>query len=174
MKRLFLFAIAIVGFSVSTQAQDLKFGFKAGVNFATINSDNPAFDDIDGRTGYHIGAVAQVSLMDMLALQPEILYSAQGVKDTDIDYLNVPILLKYKFAKVFSIEAGPQFGFVVNDDFKNGAEPESFDFSGAVGAGVEISSFFAQVRYNIGFTDVNENFDGKNATFQVSVGYYIF
>ncbi|MFL1895597.1 porin family protein [Aquimarina sp. 2-A2] len=173
MKKLFLVAIAIIGFSVSTQAQDLKFGFKGGVNFASINGDDVS-SNLDGRTGYHIGAVAQVSLMDMLALQPEVLYSAQGAKDTDIDYLNVPILLKYKFAKLFSIEAGPQFGFVVNDDFKDGGEPESFDFSGAVGAGVEISSFFAQVRYNIGFTDVVDGAEAKNATFQVSVGYYIF
>ncbi|WP_378188230.1 porin family protein [Aquimarina sp. W85] len=173
MKRIFLSAIAIFGFSVATQAQDLKFGFKGGVNFATLSGDD-VDSDLDGRTGYHIGAVAQVSLMDMIALQPEVLYSAQGVKDRNIDYLNVPVLLKYKFAKVLSIEAGPQFGFVVNDDVKNGAKPESFDFSGAVGAGVEISSFFAQIRYNIGFTEVVENFDGKNSAFQISVGYYIF
>ncbi len=171
MKKLFLVAIAIIGFSISSNAQDIKFGFKGGVNFSTINGDN--LDNIDGRTGYHLGAVAQVSLMDMLALQPELIYSAQGIKDLDIDYINVPILFKLKFAKLFSVEAGPQFGFVVNDEYTI-VEPESFDFSGAVGAGVEFGSFFGQLRYNIGFTDIIKDVDSKNSNFQVSVGYYLF
>ena len=85
----------------------------------------------------------------------------------------MPILAKYKFAKVVSIEAGPQFGFVVNkeDDL---SEINNFDLSGAVGAGVEFASFFAQLRYNFGLTDIIDDFDGKNSNFQISVGYYIF
>lgn len=172
MKKLFLLAIAVISFSFSSNAQDIKFGFKGGVNFATLNGDG-VNDNLDGRTGYHIGAVAQVSLAETIALQPELLYSAQGIEDTDIDYLNLPVLFKLKFAKVLSVEAGPQFGFVVNDNFKVG-EPESFDLSGAVGAGVEFGPFFGQLRYNFGFTDVIDNVEAKNSNFQVSVGYYIF
>ncbi|MEW7280241.1 porin family protein [Aquimarina sp. 2201CG1-2-11] len=172
MKKLFLIAIAVIGFSISSNAQDLKFGFKGGVNLATINGDG-VNDNLDGRTGYHIGAVAQFSLLETVALQPELLYSAQGIEDTDIDYINIPVLFKLKFAKVLSVEAGPQFGFVVNDNFEVG-EPESFDFSGAVGAGVEFGKFFGQLRYNIGFTDVIKDVDAKNAAFQISVGYYVF
>ncbi|WP_407933712.1 outer membrane beta-barrel protein [Aquimarina algiphila] len=88
-------------------------------------------------------------------------------------YLNLPVLVKLKFAKIFSVEAGPQFGFVVNDDFEVG-DPESFDLSGAVGAGVEFGPFFGQLRYNFGFTDVIDNVEAKNSAFQISVGYYIF
>ncbi len=172
MKKLFLLAIAVISFSVSSNAQDIKFGFKGGVNFATLNGDD-VNDNLDGRTGYHIGAVLQVSLAETIALQPELLYSAQGIEDTDIDYLNLPILVKLKFAKIFSVEAGPQFGFVVNDNFAVG-DPESFDLSGAVGAGVEFGPFFGQLRYNFGFTDVIDNVEAKNSAFQVSVGYYIF
>ncbi|WP_108867237.1 porin family protein [Aquimarina aquimarini] len=173
MKKLFLLAIAVIGFSISSNAQDIKFGFKGGVNFATLNGDD-VNDNLDGRTGYHIGAVAQIGLAEKFALQPELLYSAQGIEDTDIDYLNLPVLVKFKFAKLFSIEAGPQFGFVVNDNVKAGAKPESFDLSGAVGAGVEFGPFFGQLRYNFGFTDVIDNVEAKNSAFQVSVGYYIF
>ncbi len=172
MKKLFLVAIAVIGFSVSSHAQDIKFGFKGGVNFSKYTG-NDSLKDLDGRTGYHIGAVAQVSLLETIALQPEILYSAQGIKDVDIDYVNVPVLLKYKFAKVLSIEAGPQFGFVVNEG-NDLVDPEGFDFSGAVGAGVEFGSFFGQLRYNIGFSEIYKDGDAKNANFQISVGYYIF
>ncbi|GAA4114914.1 porin family protein [Aquimarina addita] len=171
MKKLILVAIALIGFTTTSHAQSFKFGFKGGLNFATINGDGI---DADSRTGYHLGAVGQIGVGPLFAIQPEILYSAQGAKDFDIDYLNVPILVKLKFAKFLSVEAGPQFGFVVNDDIKSGGEPESFDMSAAIGAGVEFSKFFAQLRYNIGLTDVTDGGDIKNSAFQVSVGYYIF
>ncbi len=172
MRKLFLLAIAVIGFTFSSQAQDIKFGFKGGVNFATLNGDD-VDDNLDGRTGYHIGAVAQISLMETIAIQPELIYSAQGIDDLDIDYLNLPVLFKLKFAGIASVEAGPQFGFVVNDSFEVG-EPESFDLSGAVGAGVEFGGFFGQIRYNFGLTDVVEDAEAKNSNFQISVGYYIF
>ncbi len=183
MKKLFLLAIAVVGFSFSSNAQNIKFGFKGGLNLANLNElkSGEVSADTDSRTGYHIGAVLQLSVAETFAIQPELLYSAQGTDDIDVDYLNIPILAKLKFAKVFSIEAGPQFGFVVNDgvkdafaDFESNVEAESFDISGAVGAGVEISKFFGQIRYNFGLTDVIDGFDGKNTAFQISVGYYIF
>ncbi len=172
MRKLVLIAIAFVSFTMIANAQDVKFGFKGGVNLATLNGDDIG-DQVDGRTGYHLGAVVQLSLAETIALQPELLYSAQGVDDTDIDYLNLPVLFKLKFAKVLSVEAGPQFGFVVNDSFEVG-EPESFDLSGAIGAGVEFGGFFGQLRYNHGFTNVIEDGDAKNSNFQISVGYYIF
>ncbi len=181
MKKLFLLAVAVIGFSFSSQAQNVKFGFKGGLNLANINLENNGRDvDTDSRTGYHIGAVLQLGLADTFAIQPEILYSAQGIDDLDIDYINIPVLAKLKFAKIFSVEAGPQFGFIINDEVNKlrgilaDAEAENFDISGAVGAGVEFGPVFGQIRYNFGLTDVVDGFDGKNTAFQLSVGYYIF
>ncbi|MBQ0735383.1 porin family protein [Aquimarina celericrescens] len=174
MKKLFLLAIAVIGFTVSSNAQDIKLGVKGGVNFANVTGSDI---DFDSRTGFHIGGVLQISVLETFAIQPEVLYSAQGAElgdiDFDIDYLNVPILAKLKFAKFLSVEAGPQLGFVVNEG-DNVQDIESFDFSGAVGAGVEFGSFFGQLRYNFGLTDINSDEDGKNSNFQISVGYYIF
>ncbi|MDY8135586.1 porin family protein [Aquimarina sp. 2201CG5-10] len=176
MKKLIFLATMLIGFTMTTQAQDIKFGVKGGVNFASLNGDDVA-DNIDGRTGFHLGAVLQLSLLDTFAVQPEVIYSSQGADfgdlDLNVDYLNVPILAKLKFAKFFSVEAGPQFGFVVTEGDDIG-DVESFDFSAAVGAGVELGKFFGQLRYNYGITDVTSNGDVKNSAFQVSVGYYIF
>ncbi|MEW7293000.1 porin family protein [Aquimarina sp. 2304DJ70-9] len=177
MKKLILLAIAVIGFTLTANAQKVKFGFKGGLNLANVDVE-VAGVDTDSRTGYHIGAVLQLGLGDTFILQPELLYSAQGTSDFDIDYLNIPVLAKLKFAKIFSVEAGPQFGFVVNDGIKDAflstVESESFDISGAVGAGVEFGPVFGQIRYNFGLTDVVDGFDGKNTAFQISVGYYIF
>ena len=169
MKKLLILAVILFGFVATSNAQGVHLGFKAGVNFADVTGDF----DADGRTGYHIGGVLDLSLSDKFSVQPEVIYSAQGTDDTDIDYLNIPVLAKIKITEYFDIHAGPQFGFVVNDDFEAG-EPESFDFSGAVGVGAQFSSFFAQLRYNIGVTDIVNDVDTKNAVFQVSVGYKIF
>jgi len=179
MKKLFLVAIAVFGFTVTSHAQDLKFGFKGGVNFANVSDFNG--QNADGRTGFHLGAVAQFSVAETFAIQPELLYSAQGVKDINLDYINIPVLAKMKFAGVASIEAGPQFGFIVKDDIKelsssiqSDTKAQSFDLGLAIGGGVEFASFFAQARYNLGLTKVVDGGDGKNSTFQLSVGYYIF
>ena len=176
MKKFILIIAILFGFSFNSQAQDIKFGVKGGLNFANINLDNDVDAEFDSRTGYHIGLVTQFSMLGMFALQPELLYSAQGAKDIDLDYLNVPVLFKYKIAGIASIEAGPQFGFLVNDNVPDifDSSLNDFDISGAVGAGVEISKFFAQLRYNFGFSDAFDGGDSKNSNFQVSVGYYIF
>ncbi len=169
MKKLFFLAIALIGFTTISNAQSLDFGFKGGVNFANVDSRF----DTDARTGFHLGAVATVGLGNKFAIQPEVLYSAQGSDSLKVDYINVPVLVKYKFLKFLSFEAGPQFGIVVNDDYEVG-EPESFDVGIAAGAGVRFGKFFSQLRYNYGFTDVDDVNKSQNRTFQISVGYYIF
>ncbi len=169
MKKLFLLAIVLIGFTTISNAQSFKFGVKGGVNFANVDSRF----DTDARTGFHIGAVATLGLGDKFAIQPEILYSAQGTDDVYIDYVNVPVLFKYKFLKFFNVHAGPQFGIVVNDGFQ-GVEAETFDLSAAAGVGVKFAKFFAQARYNHGVTDIQDGISTKNRTFQLSVGYYIF
>ncbi len=171
MMKLFMFIVFVIGLVGPSQAQDFKFGLKGGVNFATLNGD-AVFDSFDGRTGYHIGAVAQLGLGGF-AIQPEIVYSAQGIEDTNIDYLNIPILAKLKFAKILSLEAGPQFGLTANGS-SDLDDLDSFDISAALGASVEFSKFFVQLRYNFGLTDAIKNVDAKNAVFQVSAGYYFF
>lgn len=173
MKKLFLLAIVLIGFTTISNAQSIKFGVKGGLNLTRINGDNVA-DGLDARTGFHIGAVAQLGLLDKFMLQPEILYSAQGANDLNIDYINIPILLKYKFLKFVSFEAGPQFGILVNDEYPDIIETKSFDLSVAAGAGVEFGDFFAQARYNFGVSEVIEDSDIRNGTFQLSVGYYFF
>lgn len=170
--------VMLLCFGMSTvNAQMLKFGLKAGANFSNLEGDG-----VDGSTytSYHFGAVAEISLLENLSLQPELLYSSQGtkvdvagVKDINYNYVTVPVLAKfYLTSKKLSLEAGPQFSFLINEDVEEEFEGEKFDFAAAVGLGYNITdNFFAQARYVMGLTEANKDAEVTNRVIQLSVGY---
>jgi|SRR5690606_4389173 len=63
-----LFAMAAMGLSANAQ-QVVKFGSKAGVNFATLSG----VEDAEMKTGFHVGAFAEIFFTDKFSLQPELL-----------------------------------------------------------------------------------------------------
>lgn len=173
MKKAIVVFALLVGAVVTVQAQKFHVGIKGGVNFANFTGDVP--NNLDGKTGFHFGAIAELGVSEKFSIQPEAIYSSQGAKlsdiDLNVDYINVPVLAKLYVIDNLSLQAGPQFGFVIND--KNIEDPKAFDLSGAVGAEVTFGKFFAQARYNIGFSDIADNEDVKNSVFQLSVGIKI-
>ncbi|MFL9836353.1 porin family protein [Flavobacterium sp. ST-75] len=202
MKRLFkLFSagILMIGAITTANAQSSdaltpSFGIKGGVNFASITGDD--FDSPDSRTSFHVGVLAEFPLTEMFSLQTEALYSGQGFEsDLDgeifggegkveyqLDYINVPVLAKVYILDGLSIEAGPQFGFKVNEEIDANAnaddgdlnldEAEDFDFGVAAGVTFETPmGLFATGRYTQGFTDIVNNRDVKNSVFQIGIGY---
>ncbi|RSK38232.1 porin family protein [Mangrovimonas spongiae] len=192
MKKLILSAaIAVFGFT-GVMAQEFSFGAKAGVNFATLNGD---VEDNDMKVGFHVGGVAEIKFNDKFALQPELLFSTQGTKweDGDLElkynlsYINVPVMAKFFPIEGFSIEAGPQVGFLVDSKAKaefNG-ESESadiddlstIDFGINFGLGYKMDmGLFFNGRYNLGLSNVYDgpNSDDNNISngvIQLSVGY---
>ena len=170
MKKTILLVAFLLGTASFIQAQSVNFGVKAGLNFASLNGDD--VDALDGRTGYHFGLVAEIGISDNFSIQPEAIYSAQGAKlgdvDFNVDYITVPVLAEFSLVENLSLQVGPQFGFVIAD--KNIEDPESFDLSGAAGLELSLGKFFAQARYNMGFSDVVAEGEAKNSVFQLSLG----
>lgn len=177
MKKIFLLAAMLAG-GFAMQAQGIDFGIKAGANFANFNGDV----DSDGITNFHAGAVLELSIVPTFSVQAEGLFSSQGAKyddafgaaqDLNLDYISVPVLAKfYVLPEVLSVQAGPQFSFLVSEA-EEALEANSFDMAAAAGVEVKlIAGLFAQARYTIGFTDVYDEVDAKNAVFQLSVGYF--
>ncbi|PHR12043.1 MAG: hypothetical protein COA40_09920 [Aequorivita sp.] len=188
MKKILLFtAIAMLAFT-SSQAQDFRFGAKAGVNFASLNGDDA--DDLDGRTSFHIGAVARIQFSELLALQPEIIFSNQGYtvdigESEDVTgrlgYINLPILVDVTLADGLSLQGGPQVGFNITADQEFDGETEDFpddtvqtvEFGVGLGAQYILPmNLFFQARYVIGVTDVIEDVNAKNSVISLSVGYF--
>lgn len=182
----------------NTRSMSPSFGVKGGVNFATVNGDG--FDSPDSRTSFHVGALAEFPLAEMFSLQVEALYSGQGFEVTQnipllgerkyeyqLDYINVPVLAKVYLFKGFSIEAGPQFGFLVNEEIDSdptgdggdtvtdAAKDFEFGFAGGVTFQTEMG-LFASARYTQGVTEILEDrndSDNKitNSVFQIGIGY---
>ena len=195
MKKLFVFAIiAIFSFSY-INAQEVHFGAKAGVSFANLTGD---VEGLNMRTGLHVGGVVEIPISDKFSFQPELLYSMQGAKEKDsyegetyeatlkVDYLNVPLMAKFYVAEGFSIEAGPQVGFLLSAKAKaevggsSGEEDikdyfKGIDFGANLGFGYKMENGLNfGARYNLGLANIADSDDGdvKNGVFQISVGYF--
>ena len=126
MKKFSLLAIGITSAIFSFAQSPVKFGIKAGLNVANLNVED--FDEADSRLGLHAGLLAHIHLAPQWALQPEVLYSAEGAKfdlgnneEATIknDYVNIPLMLQYMFDNGFRIEAGPQLGLLVSSKIED-------------------------------------------------------
>lgn len=177
MKKLFIAAILLVAGASSMNAQGIDFGVKAGANFAKL--DGEGFEG-DNLTSFHVGALLEINVFENFSVQPELLYSSQGTKvdgadDFKLDYISVPVLAKfYLISDKLSLEAGPQFSFLVNDsapDIIDQYEAESFDFAAVGGLAFDITNnVFVQARYVAGLTDTSKEAKVTNQVIQLSVG----
>jgi opacity protein-like surface antigen len=180
-------------------AQKAEFGVKAGVNIASQKFSGVGAPSPSAVTAFQVGAFLEVKISDKFSIQPELLYSLQGssfdFKSGTIDtkntlklaYINIPVMFKYYAAEKFSLEAGPQIGFLtsaeivteamgqsVTQDIKSSFK--SVDFGLNIGAGYDFTEkISAGVRYNLGLTNIGKN-DGsgdsiKNNVFSITVGY---
>src|SRR3970040_2696952 len=194
MKKITLLLVAVftIGFVNAQDKKDMSFGIKGGLNVTSLT--NVAEDGADSNplVGFHVGLFGEFMIGDKFAIQPEVVYSTQGVEiefegekgDVKLDYINIPILAKYYLDNAFSLELGPQIGFLVNADAKSGGvtvdikdEIKSVDVSLGFGASYNFAeNFMLGARYNLGLTRVQEDLfpgepESKNSVFQLSAGY---
>lgn len=181
MKKVFLIAVALLGINSALQAQSIRFGVKAGANFANQNGDTPpAFESKESITSYHAGLVAEVKLLDGFAIQPELLYSTQGATyknaveefKNELGYISIPVVAKIGLSKSLNLELGPQASFLLSEkDNVNLEDAETFEFGVVGGLGLNITkNLFVQARYGLGLTEASKDADIKNSTIQLSAG----
>lgn len=165
-----IFFIAVLFFTLNTNAQDVHFGLKAGLNASSLNYNNNS--DMQTKIGFNAGLFAHIHTTNKTwAFQPEIYYSSEGAKSksnsnasTDLGYLNIPVLVQYMFDNGFRIEAGPQVGFLMNaktkvgnnsTDIKNNLKSAVFSIPLGLGY-VTMSGFGFDARYNFGISNINK------------------
>jgi Outer membrane protein beta-barrel domain len=192
MKKIYLIVVLFSSLYIQAQKtkqdEGLKIGIKGGLNVTNFIGD-VANNDI--RTSVHFGLVTEFIISDKFSLQPELLYSGQGLTNTGglgynrskFDYINLPILAKFYLTKQLSLETGPQIGFLISAKSRTNVSNLSIgnqkkvDFGLNLGAGYELkNNVFFQARYNLGLTNINDSSNASaikysNSVIQFSVGY---
>jgi hypothetical protein len=104
----------------------IRFGLKGGLNIATIVKTNDDNFQSDPLFGFNGGALLQIPFGNIVAIQPELLYSQKGYKSTgttlgqEYDYrrhtnfVDVPLLLRLNASENFGFVIGPQFSFLTS------------------------------------------------------------
>lgn len=125
MKKTILFVAMLATIAVSN-AQEITFGAKAGLNVSSASVDRGYDTDISSLVGVHVGGFANFKLDEKFAVQPELLFSTQGFKEylndggyiyddkIKLTYINLPINFQYAIVPKFNVEAGPQIDFLLS------------------------------------------------------------
>ena len=139
MKKIILTMAAVFAVSFANAqdkkggSSDMKFGVKAGYLSSNFTGD---FDGGDARSSFYIGGLVDFAVSEKFHVQPELLYSMEGSGETEenLDFIRIPVLAKYYVADSFSLQAGPQFGFVAGGGLVKDLT-KSMDYGLAIGAG---------------------------------------
>ncbi len=203
--------LLMTNFSLSYIHAQNAFGVKGGLNLSSMSIDEA--DDSNIIPGFHAGFWGEIMLTEKFSLQPEILFSAKGVKaryDSDflqfdvvngettlnLNYIDIPVYLKYYLAEDFSFHLGPYVGILLNAKYESENEILDFidldetddidrdqfynvDYGLTGGLGFELEPFIFGFNYNIGLQPVaieDEPMrtlleDAKNNVIQIFFGF---
>lgn len=185
MKKIVVIVLALIVNTSLLFAQDPKFGLKGGLNLSKLTSQG---SNADWKVGFNAGVLAHVHVTPAFSLQPEVLYSMQGIKyQSDrkllLNYINIPVLLQYNFDNGFRLQGGPQIGFLVeakdkigNAEFDVSNNFKDIDISLPLGLSyLGYSGLGVDARYNLGLTNVikGSSTGVKNSVIQLGV-FYLF
>ena len=189
--------ISITG--IQAQEKTASYGFKGGLNFSNLYTDN--VDDNNVLTGFNAGLYAKFPISKGIAIQPEISYTTKGaelvynnafvkgVAKFNVNYIEVPVLLVMNITDNLNLHVGPYAAYMVSGKTSNDSNLIStqreldtndfnkFDAGLAGGLGIDLDVVNFGVRYNYGLTKIakqsNTSFissDAKNSVLSVYIG----
>lgn len=172
MKKILL--LTLLGVSFYGFSQDVKYGLRGGYNISNLDFEPDATFTNEHRNSFYVGFFAEIGLSKAVSLMPEIQFSPEGANEEvlHLDYIQAPILLKFKLSEKFNFGIGPQVGLKIN---KADDQAKNMAYSGVAGIEYKISyTLFADLRYTYGIRNVFDDylpFEAKNSNIQIGVGY---
>ena len=194
MKKLAL--ILFAGISFVTANAQLEVGVKGGVNFATLTGS----DIVDAKsiTNFNAGAFIKLPISRIASFQPEVVYSGQGanvnadavaVQHLRLDYLDIPLLVKFAHRSGVYLETGPQLGFLLSakdkientsHDFKQDLKSANVAWDFGIGVKVPHTPIGLDFRYVLGITNIEDVGQTagtgaiRNDVFQLGLTFVLF
>lgn len=179
-------------------AQGVHVGIKAGFNRTSVAefrfrrpSNNLDTESPGYRTGIHAGIYAELAL-PFISIQPEVSYSQKGFRfeaggakaDARLNYIEVPLLFKYRLIPLIYLFIGPQVSFMSTTSYEYAGaysdyelRADGIDFSALAGAGVTFGRFDFSGRFGWGLSSVFKE-DGissdRERFAQLSAGFRLF
>ena len=172
-------------------------GLRVGLNASHVSSESPLLDGSSMKSGLNIGIAAgtQLTYRAPLFIESGLYYSQKGGKSDsgngkftyDLNYLEVPVLIKYKHfvGNQTSIQpyAGGYLAVATDGQIKNYGTRTTFSsfedgyfnrFDGGfkIGCGVGYNMLYLDASYDIGLANIGQdNFDDThNGCFTINLG----
>jgi len=175
------------GFSNNSDKQRAHIGIKAGANLSNVIQDVNENTTNGAKAGFVGGLFVELPIVTGFSIQPEVLFSQKGYKSegnflgTAYEYkltsnfIDVPLLAKFKPSENFGIVIGPQFSFLTstktNFTVKNAGFEATNDedndnlrkniLGGVVGIEAGAGPVVFDLRYNLDFQSNN----GEGSTY---------
>lgn len=169
--------LLFVSISTLTFSQETKYGVRAGLNISNLDFTPDADFQNLHRNGFAFGGFVDYGFTELISLQVELQYSAEGGKADDLkaDYIQMPLMLRFHLGDKFTIGAGPMASLKT---WKNQDAFSTFSFSGIGGVEYMITDeLFIDARFSYGITNIlDEDFEGieaKNNNIQIGIGIKI-
>ena len=184
-----LLSLSIICLITGSSFAQFHLGIKGGANLNKLTGQS--FKD-QFSWGYHIGGFAEIGLGRKFALQPEVLlnqvnldtsskfssiYQFNHVSSVQLKYLSIPLLLDYKVNSFIALQAGPQFGILIDQTknlVQNGGDAfKKGDFSMLAGIQLHLLKFRIYGRYAVGLNDIANISDKdkwKSQSVQLGIG----
>jgi len=199
MKKYLIIALLVTATAFGANAQllpSLQFGVKAGLNFASLKSEDGNYLDASTRTGYQAGVWARIGGAGV-HFQPELYVTGKSSEaeivtknqkgKVSFTSLDLPLLLGTRIGfgpAGLRIVAGPVVSFVVDksiaktftEDVLNVNDYKNQAWAVTGGLGLDISNFRIDARYEHGLSELSKNDSApqKVNLWTVGIGYRLF
>ncbi len=172
----------------------LSIGPKIGANYSIAGDPDGMDLGISGNVGFSAGVAANLRFgrpagrpfgTERFGVQLEALYSMRSLKsdveDITMNCFEIPVLFQWYFVPTFAIEVGPTFTgafstspkeFKYNNAVYQMDKVKAYDVMLSVGLNCKLKNgFTADLRYNLGNSDMAGNFKTKVSTISLGIGW---
>ncbi len=166
-------------------AQSSVVGIKGGLNLASLTTDGN--DDKNLNLGVHAGVFDKIAVNESFAVQPELLYSAKGMRINydesiiadgeskfSLKYIDLPIKLVFNLSEDFELQVGPYVSYLVAATVDTNTEILNFfdidsedeldrknfntvDYGLVAGIGFDFDPVVFGANYSLGLNQVAKN-----------------
>ncbi len=145
-----LFLVVLMSISISSMAQNVKFGVKAGLNVSMLflSGSIPSGGKTTSSTNFVLGGEAEFKIDNKFSIQPELIYSTDGGKyeytnttptststyiysqTITTSSISLPVIAKFYLNNNFSFDAGLQIGYLLSAKSNLNYNSQGFTISG--------------------------------------------